>query len=84
MGRKTPGVCPTRGSGGILIGKPCPKQIPHPLVSGGDPVFRGLGRSIRVPRVERGRGIVLDAELDALRNELARQLRRDAEAKVDA
>ena len=45
------------------MGKPCPKQIPHPLVSGGDPVFRGLGRSIRVPRVERGRGIVLDAGL---------------------
>ena len=65
------------------MGKPCPKQIPHPLVSRGDPIFRGLGRSIRVPRVERGRGIVLDAELDALRNELARQLRDDAEAKVD-
>jgi hypothetical protein len=48
MGRKTPGVPDPGGSGGIPIGKPCPKQILHPLVSAGNPVSRGLGRSIRV------------------------------------
>jgi len=37
-----------------------------------------------VARVEQRRGIVLDAELDALRDDLAGQLRRDAEAELYA
>jgi len=53
-------------SGQALIGEARAKQFPHPLIATGDPFFRGLGCPIRVARVERRRGIVLDAELDTL------------------
>ena len=75
---------PRAWSGQDPIGKARTKQIPHLLISAGERRYRGLGRPIRVARVERGRGIVLDAELDALSDELARHLGCDAEAEVYA
>jgi hypothetical protein len=71
-------------SGRVLIGEARPEQILPPLIPAGDPVFRGLGRPIRMAGVERWGGILLDAHLDALRDDLAGQFGRDAEAEVRA